>query len=408
MMKRHLVCVACALILIGISGVLPVAAAGTGSLGATANDGATAGLNVPQTAVLPVLQQQPGYDPVLGGMIAQVSESEISRTIADLQRYPTRAYPSAGNSEAATYLSNRLAAIPGLEVAYQGGGYRNVIATLPGTDSASGRVVVVGAHYDSHASDSATAPGATDNGAGVAIVLELARVMSANRFDDDIQFAFWNAEEEGLAGSTAYVASASEASRDIPLYLNYDSSGYDPANRYVLDIMYDGESRPFAEVMTRDNSLYGIGFDLTSNVHDCGSDYVPFRRAGYPAITTHTQKHAPEVHTGDDTIELVSLSYARKNAQLGMLLLADTATAGADEDGLQAMVLPGGDGAPRDLDGDGMYEDVNGDGRADPADAALYHDEMSLIAAKEPVEGFDYNENGRIDFADVVWLVNHL
>ena len=71
--------------------------------------------------------------------------------------------------------------------------------------------------------------------------------------------------------------------------------------------MYDGASQPFAEVMTRDNSLYGIGFDLTANAHDCGSDYVPFRQAGYPAITTHTQKHAPEAHTEDDTIDLVSL-----------------------------------------------------------------------------------------------------
>ena len=91
-----------------------------------------------------------------------------------------------------------------------------------------------------------------------------------------------------------------------------------------------------------------------------------------------------------------------------MLLLADTATGGADEAGLQALLLPGGDGAPRDLDGDGLYEDVNGNGRADSADATLYHNEMSLIAAKEPVAGFDYNDNGRIDFADVVWLVDHL
>ncbi len=324
MMKKHLMCTACALILIGLLGVLPVAAE-TSSPGATANYGALAGLNVPQTDVSPVLQQQSEYDPVLGDMIAQVSESEISRTIADLQKFPTRAYPSQGNSEAATYLYNRLAAIPGLEVAYQSESYRNVVATLPGTDSTSDRVVVVGAHYDSHSSDSATAPGATDNGAGVAIVLELARVMSTHQFGDTIQFAFWNAEESGLAGSTAYVASASGRSLDIPLYLNIDSSSYDPDGRYVLDVMYNGASQPFAEVMTRDNSLYGIGFDLTSNVHDCGSDYVPFRQAGYPAIMTHSQKHAPEAHTQDDTIDLVSMSYAKKNAQLGMLVLADTA-----------------------------------------------------------------------------------
>jgi hypothetical protein len=33
---------------------------------------------------------------------------------------------------------------------------------------------------------------------------------------------------------------------------------------------------------------------------------------------------------------------------------------------------------------------------------------MSWISANEPVSAFDYNGNGRIDFADVVWLFNHL
>lgn len=33
---------------------------------------------------------------------------------------------------------------------------------------------------------------------------------------------------------------------------------------------------------------------------------------------------------------------------------------------------------------------------------------MTWIAANEPLKAFDYNANGRIDFADVVWLFNHL
>jgi PKD repeat protein len=33
---------------------------------------------------------------------------------------------------------------------------------------------------------------------------------------------------------------------------------------------------------------------------------------------------------------------------------------------------------------------------------------MTWISANEPVVAFDYNGNGRIDFADVVWLFNHL
>ncbi len=271
-----------------------------------------AGSNTPaQTTTSSILQQQ-SEDPVLRDMIAQVSESEISRSISDLQKISTRSYPSQGNRKAATYLHDRLVAIPGLEVAYQSESYRNVIATLPGKDSTSDRIIIVGAHYDSHSSDPENAPGATDNGGGVAIVLELARVMSTYQFNNTIQFAFWNAEESGLAGSTEYVAYTSGNSLDIPLYVNYDSSCYDPDDRYILDVMYDEESEPFAERFTQYNSDYNIDFDLTYNVHDCGSDYVPFRKAGYPAITTHSRSHAPEAHSQDDTIELVSAELREK------------------------------------------------------------------------------------------------
>jgi PKD repeat protein len=70
--------------------------------------------------------------------------------------------------------------------------------------------------------------------------------------------------------------------------------------------------------------------------------------------------------------------------------------------------IPGGVGAPMDLDGDGRYEDVNGNGRLDFADVTLYFNQMTWIAANEPLAPFDYNGNGRIDFADVTWLFNLL
>jgi PKD repeat protein len=38
----------------------------------------------------------------------------------------------------------------------------------------------------------------------------------------------------------------------------------------------------------------------------------------------------------------------------------------------------------------------------------LYFNQMTWIAANEPLSAFDYNGNGRIDFAGVVWLFNHL
>jgi PKD repeat protein len=48
------------------------------------------------------------------------------------------------------------------------------------------------------------------------------------------------------------------------------------------------------------------------------------------------------------------------------------------------------------------------DGQADSAETVLYFTQMTWIAANESVPFFDYNGNGRIDFADVVWLFNRL
>ncbi|MEN6342651.1 MAG: PKD domain-containing protein [Methanospirillum sp.] len=74
----------------------------------------------------------------------------------------------------------------------------------------------------------------------------------------------------------------------------------------------------------------------------------------------------------------------------------------------KVVTVPGGTGLPADTNGDGMYDDLNGNGRADFADVVLYFNQMTWIAANEPVTAFDCNGNGRIDFADVAWLFNHL
>jgi hypothetical protein len=347
------------------------------------------------------LSQASGYDPVLGDMISQISESEMYRTTYDLQNISTRQYLTPGNGQAATYIYNRLSAIPGLHVEYSTGQYHNVIASLRGKDTVSGRIIIVGAHYDS-ASIDPTAPGATDNGCGAATVLELARVMSRYQYDDTITFAFWNAEENGLLGSYWFARNASLNGLNIPLAMNYDSGYYDPGNEYILDINYDASSASFASLLAQYNSVYTIGFNLTFNRADWSfSDHRSFWQNGYPAILTHSETEPPQAHSQNDTIELVSFEYARKNAQLGILLLAEAADISA------LAPVPGGN-APTDTNGDGKYDDVNGNGRKDFADVVLYFNQMSWIAANEPVALFDYNANGRIDFADVVWLFSHL
>ncbi|MEU5531322.1 M20/M25/M40 family metallo-hydrolase [Micromonospora chersina] len=84
----------------------------------------------------------------------------------------------------------------------------NVVATLRG-DTAPDRVYVITGHYDSRATDVmdavSDAPGADDDASGVAVVMELARVLASRRSEATIVLAAVAGEEQGLYGS-AYLA----------------------------------------------------------------------------------------------------------------------------------------------------------------------------------------------------------
>src|SRR5262249_5225412 len=80
----------------------------------------------------------------------------------------------------------------------------NVIATLSGTASPE-RFYVVTAHLDSRVTDvlnfTDDAPGADDDGSGVACVLELVRLFATQEFPGTLVFGIVAGEEQGLYGS---------------------------------------------------------------------------------------------------------------------------------------------------------------------------------------------------------------
>lgn len=82
----------------------------------------------------------------------------------------------------------------------------NIFADIPGTDLKD-EVVMFGAHFDSWHSGT----GATDNGAGSAVMMEAARILMKTIKESGIQprrtlrLALWTGEEQGLLGSRAYV-----------------------------------------------------------------------------------------------------------------------------------------------------------------------------------------------------------
>ena len=155
-----------------------------------------------------------------------------------------RPYNLDSNMETAEFIADQLNSTGSIVATYQwfnftGKKIANVIGTLPSTDPNNQSKIVVGAHFDTGSSS----PGADDNGSGIALLLEVARVLSQFRFGCTIEFVAFNAEEYGLWGSKNYAQQALQAGEDILFVVNIDMCIWDnpsaPPNE-KLWIVYDG------------------------------------------------------------------------------------------------------------------------------------------------------------------------
>jgi hypothetical protein len=95
---------------------------------------------------------------------------------------------------------------------------RNVVARRRGTGTV--KALLLMSHYDSRG----TTPGASDDGYGVATLLETARALGNESLASDVVFLFTDGEEEGLLGATAFAARHRWA-RDIGAVLNVEARG---------------------------------------------------------------------------------------------------------------------------------------------------------------------------------------
>src|ERR1700746_1391639 len=80
----------------------------------------------------------------------------------------------------------------------------NIIGEIPGSEKAKAdEIVMIGAHFDSWHSGT----GATDNGAGSAVMIEVMRILQALglKTGRTVRSGLWGGEEQGLFGSRAYV-----------------------------------------------------------------------------------------------------------------------------------------------------------------------------------------------------------
>lgn len=178
---------------------------------------------------------------------------------------------------------------------------RNVLADIPGSDFPE-EIVMAGGHLDCWD----VSQGATDNGLGSAIVMEMAHALAAlgTRPKRTLRFALWAAEEVGLCGSHAYVKDHAEELDRICGLLNFDMTG-DP---YGFWSPGHKEKHPIFAGLAE--QLAGIGM-TEAYEHKAGlhSDHQPFMLAGVPVVGLLAKLQGEGghyYHSVGDTFEKVS------------------------------------------------------------------------------------------------------
>lgn len=249
----------------------------------------------------------------------------------------------------------------------------NAMAILKGTDPNDDRIYIISGHLDSRVSDimnrTADAPGANDDGSGVAAVLECARIMSRHSFPATIIFVAVSGEEQSLLGSGYLAEKAKKANWNIDAVLNNDIMGSNNSNEtniidntrvrvfseglpaYELDkaaanirtlgLENDGRSRQLARYVKETGERYVDNLEVVLVYRNDrflrGGDHTPFVQRGYSAVRiTEMNENYNHQHQDlrtekgvvyGDLEEFMDFEYLRKNTALNLASLANLAKA---------------------------------------------------------------------------------
>ena len=161
----------------------------------------------------------------------------------------------------------------------------NLVGEIPG-GSKRDELVMVGAHFDSWHSGT----GATDNGCGSAVMMEVVRILKALnlRMDRTVRIGLWSGEEQGLLGSKAYVKEhfgdpdtmkLTSAHAKLSGYFNFDNGSGKIRGVYLQG---NDAMRPlFAEWL---EPFADLGAGAISIRDTGGTDHLSFGAVGLPGF----------------------------------------------------------------------------------------------------------------------------
>jgi len=252
---------------------------------------------------------------------APAAEFSAYRAGPDVAVVARQCHPlgSAAQAQVRDYLLGRLRALGLAPTVREGvglaakngevsaGRVQNIVARLPGRQP-GGKAVLVLAHYDSQPQS----PGAGDDGAGVAAMLETLRALRAGPpLLHDVIWLFTDGEEAGLLGARAYAADTARLRREVGVVLNFEGRGnagpsltfeVSPQNGWLMQEYARAAPLPVA------SSLFYEAYRHLAN----DTDFTPLKQAGLTGLNFAYVGGYPYYHSPADTpahLDLGSLQH---------------------------------------------------------------------------------------------------
>ena len=291
---------------------------------------------------------------LLSHLTSEVSKDSLRQTLTHLSTYPTRNTNTPELEKAAEWVASEFKKIPGLRVELMRYDVKKgrrvvadksvvqVVATLPGE---SDKKVIVGGHLDTInlTGDplTAIAPGINDDGSGVALTLECARILSQKRWRNTLVFVAFSGEEQGLFGSGALAERAQKESWKIEAMLNNDTVGASQGPgklkdkkrvRLYSEESADHNSRELARFIEWETRGKVKGFSpwlvFRKDRFQRGGDHTPFNIKGFNAIRfVEAIEYLTHQHTDKDTLEGIDFDYLANVVRLNLISLSSFASA---------------------------------------------------------------------------------
>lgn len=262
------------------------------------------------------------------------TQTNINTHLADFVSYGVKTTGSVANNNASAWLQTKYSSfgysaseITTQTFDYAGKPTKNVIVTKTGTTYPNTFVIICG-HYDT-----VGGVGANDNGSGVSIILEAARILKNVPTEYSIKFINFSGEEQGLLGSKAYVTNVVNATTpkmDIKLVFNIDQVGGKSSNTNTnITVDYDDTPYQGAGSAGHPSSNNAASVIVANQLKTCmtlyspltaslfygeSTDYMPFDKNGEIFTGLFETKRSNLPHSSGDIIGSMDPVYVWKIA----------------------------------------------------------------------------------------------